>query len=174
MSGVALTWPSRPLYLHFHSRAHSSDKGLIQTAVQIQNKLPEECVGQITDTGLRAFRLRWIENLLTTPFTEFDCWTAANHVIGQPVDWNLCISLSYWSLSQSIKKKKTQYYCVSLSYVFCMVCNFETDKCIRGKSTTFSLECEEKHPLPQNCAEIPELGCEGGTFSLRTVFQLLY
>lgn len=36
---------TRPPYLHSHSRAHSSDKGLIRTAVRMWNSLPEECVG---------------------------------------------------------------------------------------------------------------------------------
>lgn len=63
MLGAPLARPDRP-YLHSHSRAHSSDKGLIQTAVRMWNSLPEECVDQITDTGLwafQAFKGRWIE-----------------------------------------------------------------------------------------------------------------
>lgn len=43
----------------------SLDKALIQTAIQMQNGLLEECVRQITVTGLQAFKVRWTETLLT-------------------------------------------------------------------------------------------------------------
>lgn len=78
----------------------SLDKALIQTAIQIQNDLLEECVRQITVTGLQAFKVIWTETLLTR------IWLLNS---SEPCDWSVTvmhfsISLSSWSTSN--KKKK--------------------------------------------------------------------
>lgn len=70
----------------------SLDKALIQTAIQMQNGLLEECVRQITVTSLWAFKVRWTEALLTKfcLLNSGKCW-----------DWSVAvmhfsISLSSW------------------------------------------------------------------------------
>lgn len=73
----------------------SLDKALIQTAIQMQNGLLEECVRQITVTGLQAFKVRWTQTLLTR------IWLLNN---SEPCDWSVAvmhfnISLSFWSLN---------------------------------------------------------------------------
>lgn len=82
----------------------SLDKALIQTAIQIQNGLLEECVRQITVSGLQAFKVRWTETLLTK------IWLLNS---SEPCDWSVTvmhfsISLSSWSTSDLKKKVKNK------------------------------------------------------------------
>ena len=66
--------------------------------IQMQNGLPEECVAQIRDAGLWAFKGEQTGNLLTRSLTEFDCWAAVSHVIHQPL---YCISLFHYAIGQN-------------------------------------------------------------------------
>lgn len=73
-SRLAIAVPFQPPGPSHHQAAisplpltkQSLDKALIQTAIQLQNGLTEECVRQITVTGLQAFKVKWTETLLTT------------------------------------------------------------------------------------------------------------
>lgn len=94
------------------------DKALIQTAIQIQNGLLEECVRQITVTGLQAFKVRWTETLLTR------IWLLNS---SEPCDWSVAvthfsISLSSWSTSNSKNRKEKKHavwtQCICISWMF--------------------------------------------------------